>query len=152
MFTDYYGDNFNKLSGGKKFYRFLPNNLTHHGYKFKLGVNNDIVIDQEGYSCSTGALFFYEESKCRIFLRYYDRSCKLAIVKIPDNARVFVEENRFMADTFDIEDILDFDKIPADFWISVVGEEFAREHFINKPSHTLPMEANETIIEEVVIS
>lgn len=118
---DYYGSEFNRLCAGETelasdkteltssvtFYRILNGDLKHHGYQFQLGLNVDIVSDSYGEH-SSGALYFYDKSKCHIFSKYYDNNCKLAIIRIPDNARVHVEKNRFMADSFIIETLIDY--------------------------------------------
>ena len=113
------GHKFNKLYSGTKFYKFLNDDLVHHGFKFELGLNVDHIPFNPD-KCTAGGLYFCEESKCYSYFSGYGK--KLGRVSIPNDARVFVEENKFKADKLILESIIDFADIPDSFWIIIVEQ------------------------------
>lgn len=111
------GHKFNKFYCGTKFYKFLNDDLVHHGFKFKLGLNVDHVPFNPN-TCTSGGLYFCEESKCHMYFSAYGK--KLGRVTIPDDARVYVEDNKFKADKLILESITDFADVPDSFWTTIV--------------------------------
>lgn len=47
---------FNKLYKETKFYKFLNDDLTHHNFQYKIGLNIDIKPFNPTYLCSNGGL------------------------------------------------------------------------------------------------
>jgi len=100
-----------------KFYKFLNNDLTHYGFEYKLGLNVDTEPFKPKDSCSKGGLYFCEEFKCNLYYQNYGH--KLARVSIPDDAKVYVERDKFKADKIILEDIVDFNDVPDEFWLNM---------------------------------
>lgn len=111
------GVDFNKIYKGIKFYRFLNNNLTHYGFKYKIGLNVDVYEFNPDGECQIGGLYFCEESKCYLFCTHYGN--KVALIEIPDDARVWIENDKFKADKLIVTDIIDFVNMPDTFWINI---------------------------------
>lgn len=67
-------------------------------------------------------LYFCEESKCHLFWRDYGKS-KVALIEIPDDARVYVENDKFKANKLTIMEIIDFKNISDNFWINILQKD-----------------------------
>lgn len=120
-YTVYTGGIFNEICKDKTFYKFLNDNLIHYDFEYALGLNTDIIKFNPIRECSEGGLYFCEESEA---YRFWE-SCgtKVAIVKIPDDALVYIEQYKFKADKIILTDIMDFDEAPDKLWISIFDEE-----------------------------
>jgi len=112
------GAKFNKIYHQTKFYKFLYDDLIHHDFHYKLGLNVDHVPFKPYGLCSSGGLYFCEQSKCHMYWNRY--GTKLGIVEIPDDARVYIEGNKFKTDKLILTNIIDFNDILDDFWIDIV--------------------------------
>ena len=111
------GADFNKHHKGTIFYKFLNDDLVHHNFKYTLGLNTDIIKFNTDTRCSAGGLYFCEESKCHLYWRNYGK--KLALVKIPNDAVVCIENNKFKSNKIIIKEITDFNDVPDKFWIKI---------------------------------
>ena len=120
LHTEYSGADFNKYhkQNGTKFYKFLRNDLTHFDFKYQLGLNTDTKPFNPTNECSAGGLYFCQESDCQHHYRHY--GTKLALIEIPDDARVYVEDHKFKSDKIIIKEIIDFDKVDDSFWINII--------------------------------
>lgn len=109
---------------------FLHDNLTHYGFKYGLGLNSDTKQFKPFGECSDGGLYFCEENKRHLYYRNY--GFNLALIEIPDDARVYVEENKFKADKLFIKNIADF-RHDDNFWIDMaIKDGDALKHVINQ--------------------
>jgi len=113
------GSDFNTINTSK-FYKFLNDDLIHYGFQYKLGLNIDTKKFNPNGECTKGGLYFCEESKCHMFCKYYGG--KMGIVSIPDDALVYIEHNKFKADKFIINEIIDFDSVDESFWINMLDK------------------------------
>lgn len=68
------GSIFNKIYKDTRFYKVLNDNLIHHNFEYKVGLNID-----------TGGFNFCEEVNIRMHMWHHGR--KFAHVTIPDDAR-----------------------------------------------------------------
>jgi hypothetical protein len=90
----YDGKKFKKIFGDK-FYKFTNETETHYNFKYKDGLNIDVnKFDPTGY-CRTGGLYF---ANLRNLFIFDYCGCNIREVEIPDDARVYVEHNKFKAD------------------------------------------------------
>jgi hypothetical protein len=118
LYTEYSGEDFNLLCKDKIFYKFLNDNLIHYNFKYELGLNIDVLPFNPTKKCSSGGLYFCEESKIPLYCTMY--GTKLAIVEIPDNARIYIEEDKFKTNKIFITKIIDFNSIDEEFWINII--------------------------------
>jgi len=96
----------------------MYNDMTHYEFQYKLGLNVDPVEFSPKYQCSKGGLYFCEESKRHLFWDVYGQV--LAIIEIPSDARVYIEKDKFKADKLIIKEIIAFEDLSDDFWISML--------------------------------
>ena len=115
--TEYTGFEFNKICKNIKFYKVLNNNLKHYGFTYKLGLNIDKEPFDPTKTCSKGGLYFCNEPNCCIYFDKY--GTKLALIEIPDDARIYVEFGRFKADRLIIKEITDFENVDDSFWVNI---------------------------------
>lgn len=96
--------NMHPIYGKKIYFKLLNVNETHFGFKYKDGLNVDTTEFLPYGSCSGGGLYFSEFDKIHKWaqISYYgkDNLHFIRKVTIPDDAKVFVEENKFKADKF----------------------------------------------------
>ena len=120
LHTEYSGKEFNEYHNqrGTKFYKFLNNDLKHYGFEYGLGLNTDTKPFNPNGDCLGGGLYFCEESKCHN--HYGSYGTKIALIEIPDDARVYIEHNKFKSDRLFIKEILDFATIGDSFWINII--------------------------------
>ena len=123
FYTEYSGADFNKYhkQNGTKFYKFLHNNLIHNDFTYTKGLNIDTEQFNPIRGCSKGGLYFCEESKCHMWFNMY--GTKLALIEIPDNARVYVDHGNFKADCLIIKEIIDFKDIDVSFWVNIIPKD-----------------------------
>ena len=133
--TELSGAEFNKIYKDTKFYKFLNDNLTHYDFEYKLGLNVDTLpFNPIGY-CSEGGLYFCEKSKCRWFWNQY--GTKLAFIEIPDNARIYVEEDKFKSDKIVITKITNFEDVFDDFWINILQKDGCALYYVKEQTEKI---------------
>jgi len=113
LYTVVSGETFNNLYNGTRFYKILKSDLTHHNFRYKMGLNIDTVPFNPIYSCHRGGLYFCEESKVHLYIDLYGNN--LAQITIPNDARVYVEQDKFKADKLIIEEITQIEHVPYAF-------------------------------------
>ena len=87
---------------GTVFYKFLPFDLVHCGFKYQLGLNVDAKPSQ-----SRGLRF----TNFKNLIDFCDHGEHIALIEIPDDSQVYIEENyKFKADKVVVTKILDNDK------------------------------------------
>ena len=119
--TEVSGSVFNELYGETKFYKFLNDSHVHFGFEYVIGLNIDTKVFNPNKECSKGGLYFCDKSQCHIHWRRYGH--KLASITIPDDARVYIEKNKFKADRLIIDEITSFENVPDSFWIDILQED-----------------------------
>lgn len=135
MLTEITGAKFNEFHKGKKFYKFLWDNLCHHGIFYKLGLNEDIRPFNPKGECSSGGLYFCEENECDMFWNKF--GSKVALVEIPNDARVYVEKHKFKADKIVLISITDFKDVPDEFWINIIPKDGMALRHVNVQTEDL---------------
>lgn len=111
LYIELSGLEFNSLYKNTKFYKFLHNDLKHYGFIYKKGLNIDTKLFNPNRICSAGGLYFCEISKCYLYWTHY--GSKVALITIPDDARVYIEDDKFKSNKFIINEIIDFDNFPV---------------------------------------
>lgn len=97
-----------KINYGTKFFKFLNNTNTHNNFKYKIGLNVDVVPFNPNGNCETGGLYFTDINNIFYF---YDYGNKIACIKILDDSRVYIENFskngivKFKTDKFIITEI-----------------------------------------------
>lgn len=129
------GSAFNKFYKDTKFYKFLNDDLIHNDFEYKLGLNIDTLPFNPHGECDAGGLYFCEESKCHLYWKRY--GTKVAIVKIPDDARVHIETNKFKADKLEIVEIIDYENMIDDFWIKISQHDHTALKYIKQPTQEM---------------
>ena len=119
LYNEYSGAEFNKANKGTKFYKFFSDDLIHYRFKYKSGLNVDDVPFNPSKECSKGGLHFCEEHKRH--LHYTGYFPKLALIEIPDNARVYIEKDKFKADRLIIKQITNYIN-DDNFWIDLIPD------------------------------
>ena len=118
LYTEYSGAEFNKIYKDTKLYKFLNDDLKHYDFEYRHGLNGDTKQFNPTSTCSEGGLYFCEKSKCYLYWDHYGE--KLAIIEIPDDARVYVEEDKFKTNKLVINKIMDFCDVDDDFWMDIL--------------------------------
>ena len=91
-----------KKKYGNIFYKILREDLTHHHFTFKEGVNIDTKKFNPSGSCSKGGIYFANYENICDYLDYGTNVCS---VNILDDSLVYVENKKFKADKIDITNI-----------------------------------------------
>lgn len=99
----YFGKKFKELNPGVQFYKILSEDMIHHGFQYKLGKNVDILpFNPSGY-CEPGGLYF---TTFEHVFKYLSFGTKIGIIEIPDHAFVYVEDEQYKTDQFNITRIV----------------------------------------------
>jgi len=139
MHTEIAGIEFNKTyKDNTKFYKFLKNDLTHYGFQYKLGLNIDVFPFNPTNECSQRGLYFCAESKCHLFWKRY--GTLLAFIEIPNDARVYIEQDKFKSDKIIIKEIIKFEDVSDDFWINILQKDISALYYVKNPSISLTEE------------
>ena len=84
-----------------KYYKILRSDMTHHGFKYKEGLNVDINPFDETPDCGDG-LFFSDAENILSFVNYGDL---IAEVEIPDDTKIVQVRNKYKAHAIVIKNI-----------------------------------------------
>ena len=128
LHTEYTGREFNEIYKNINLYKFLNNNLTHYKFKYVVGLNEDIFPFNPTGECLEGGLYFCEESKCNLHFLQYGQ--KLALIKIPNDARVYVEQDKFKSNKLIIKQIINFADVDDNFWLNIVPKNYYAFKFV----------------------
>ena len=96
------GEQFNDLFKKHTFVKILSDNLTHNGFTYKQGLNIDTNDFNPNGECQSGGLYFCDIWLSYLYLRFGN---KFAYVIVPDDARVYIEENKFKSDKLILNEI-----------------------------------------------
>lgn len=101
------GKVFNEKFINNVFVKLLNPDENHNGYQFKTGLNVDFREFNPIDSCSPGGLHFTEFDKMEMWIDNNDSDSDIyepmvfcRKVTIPDDAYVYIEDNKFKADQF----------------------------------------------------
>lgn len=133
------GSKFNSIVGNSELYKFMNDDLIHNGFQYKLGLNVDTVPFNPNSNYLIGGLSFCDESTCHVYWRSYGK--KVAIVKIPKDARVWIEYDSIKADKIILKNILDFDKLPDSTWIFILQDDYNALKYIKNQTYDICKEA-----------
>lgn len=90
------GKEFNKIFGSKKLLKFTTMYENHNGFQFRDGLNEDTEAFFPHGECNAGGIYFTEKEQMHIWLGSWYHWVR--DVTIPDDARVYVEREKFKAD------------------------------------------------------
>lgn len=104
--TEITGERFNELFPNRSFVKLTNVNENHRGLQFNDGLNIDFNEFYPSEECQQGGIYFTELDKTHIWLYYnLDIGIMRFIRKviIPNDARVYVEHDKFKADKLILE-------------------------------------------------
>ena len=96
---EFSGEDFNKLFPDTKFVKLTSETENHNGFQFNDGLNVDTMSFNPFGTCLAGGIYFTDIQKAYMWFKYNASVMKyFRDVTIPDDARVYIEENKFKAD------------------------------------------------------
>ena len=122
------GAEFNELYDGINFYKKMPQpNMRYDIFHYKLGLNTDTEHFKPNtykknnfHPYKEDNFCFYEESKCHLYFGYTTIKDRIAVIKIPNDARVYIAKDKFKADKIVITDIITIDDISTNIAINLL--------------------------------
>lgn len=96
LFKVYSGEEFNRIANEQqiKFYKLTNFDEYHNSFQFNDGLNIDTVPFNPLHQCSPGGIYFTETKLLR---HWTSRHVFIREVIIPDDAKVYVEQQKFKA-------------------------------------------------------
>lgn len=95
-----------KQQFGHRFYKFIKSDMKHYQFTYKLGLNVDTVPFNPTSTCKAGGLYFTNFANLANFQMY---GSQIGIIEIPDDAQVYIEENKFKSNKFILHKLIDID-------------------------------------------
>jgi hypothetical protein len=93
------GRDFNKRFPSTVFVKLTNETEIHNGFQFKTGLNVDIIEFNPTGQCKKGGIYFCEYDKMSMWIQYASTICvNYRIVKIPEDAKVYIEKDKYKAD------------------------------------------------------
>src|SRR5271156_4589482 len=89
-----------------KYVKILAENLIHHNFQYKEGLNIDTIPFNPSGECEPGGLYYCEREKAYLYANF---GPFIADVEIPDDARIYAEPDRYKADKIIISNIRRWD-------------------------------------------
>jgi len=133
------GKKFNKIYKDIKMYKFLNDDMIHNNFEYQLGLNIDTEDFNPTDTCSKGGLYFCEESKCHL---YWDNFGKyLGYVEIPNDAHIYIEDDKFKADKIILKKIEPFDNVNNEFWYKIIKYDGLALEYVKEQSEELCLKA-----------
>lgn len=85
----------------KTYYKLLRQDLTHHGFKYQVGLNIDTIPFNPKGSCEPGGLYFTDKENLH---EYFVYGTLIADIRIPKDAQVYQDrdEKKWKADKIEI--------------------------------------------------
>jgi len=127
------GKLFNKLTGHKILIKFFTENDISRNFLYKTGLNKDFNIFTPHGSCKKGGLYF---TQLKYFNEFMDFGPKIAFVTIPDDARVYCEDNKWKANKIIIGERMNY----TDFFKSLCDKSNLLPDLKNNFRHFLKKE------------
>lgn len=98
---EYTGEEFNRLTKERIFVRLTTIHEVHNYFQYRTGLNIDFNRFDPSGECKQGGLYFCDFANFTKFIEYADKFCvNMRHVKIPNDARIYVESEKFKADKF----------------------------------------------------
>lgn len=91
--------------------KVISEDMAMHGFQYKMGMNTDVKPLATTGSCKAGLHFCLVED----VYRYLNYGSKLALVSIPDDEDVYVDDNKFRTHKLEIKKIMKFSE--AETWM-----------------------------------
>jgi hypothetical protein len=102
---EFSGREFNKIYRGCKFNKIIPKGFRKYGFRYKYGLNIDTVEFNPSETCSAGGIYFTDEGRIDKFNNYGE---VIVDVTVPDDARVYIEDDKFKADKIVLKNFRDY--------------------------------------------
>ncbi len=100
-----YGKQFNEKFNECKMVKLTNTNENHNHYQFKTGLNVDHLPFKPKGECQAGGIYFCSFDKLNQWLHYSERPMfYIRLVTIPEDAFVWVENDKFKADQLILSD------------------------------------------------
>lgn len=106
-YTEMRGKEFNDLIksiGNPKLLKVLNEEKIHHGFQYEMGLNIDTKEFYPYGDCCAGGLYFTTENDICDYLWF---GTEIAVIEIPDDARVYIEKKKFKSDRIVIVSSID---------------------------------------------
>ncbi len=101
------GDDFNDKYAGIEFYKLTNKKEIHNGFQFKTGLNIDTIPLNPNGECNPGGIYFTEFDNILLWINYNGyKMANIRKVIIPNNAKVYIEKNKFKADQIILDEPL----------------------------------------------
>lgn len=97
LYKVYTGEEFNKLSNGKLYYKLTNLNEVHNEFQFEDGLNIDTVPFSPTGECGRGGLYFTDKEN---FHHWIGSHTYVRLVTLPDDAKIYIENNKYKTDKF----------------------------------------------------
>ena len=135
----YSGLEFNRLLN-RKLYKCMSKDEKHYGFQYKTGINVDTIPFYPYFECRSGGLYFSTAEYVLAYSQDYD-AFHLRRVVIPNDARVYVETQKYKADKIILEEeILHFDEDPK-VCIEAVKQKGLAIQYVKDQTPEISMEA-----------
>ena len=97
----YTGKEFNSLCMyAHSLYRITNREEEHNGFKYNTGLNEDTLQFNPTGKCSAGGLYFFDRGQVSECKRYVKCGYWIRKLEIPNDARVYVENNKYKTNKF----------------------------------------------------
>ena len=133
---------FDKLFPNFKPYKILANDMIHHGYKYKIGINT--VNEFKNYSsCMEGGFYLADEIDIGNYLNYGN---KLGIITIPDDTLIYLEEEKIKVNKLKLDEVHDLkhylnNTVNEELKLNCVKNDGWALKYIKNPSKVVQLEA-----------
>jgi hypothetical protein len=148
LYKIYSGIEFKALTENQKYYKILRDDLIHHGFSYKLGINEDVLNFHPHGNCSPGGLYFTDLDNIVEYITYGNN---IAEIEILDDSEIYVESKKCKASKFNIISIYslyDFiSNLPYDIQLFIVKQNGYVLQFIENQTPELCKEALQNGIE-----
>lgn len=115
----HYGAYINTVMTGAEFKKIFPNHISckavgsnYNNYHDKYIKGPGLVVNDEEFNpsgdCSKGGLYFCDASKIGLYWEIYGRN--IAMLELPDDARIYIQKSKCKTDRFVIQKILNIEE------------------------------------------
>ena len=115
------GLEFNRQYKHKIFYKLTSESENHNSFQFRTGLNIDTIMFNPTGKCQRGGLYFTDEENQPEWLDYkYEPMIYIRLVRIPNEARVWIERNGYKADQLILEEKVKIEELVI--WSDEIGD------------------------------
>jgi len=132
------GKEFNEIYKDTVFVKLTNCCEEHNGFMFRTGLNVDTVEFNPIGECSAGGIYFTEEK----YIYMWTDCCGnksvqwIRVVTIPDDARVYVEKQKFKADKMILSE-RSYIWCNEKYYINIIKHNYAYFKFVENPSNEM---------------